>query len=30
MNTKEVHKNDEIENRNETKIIVGFICEEND
>ena len=30
MNTKDVHRNDEIENRNEVEIIVGFICEEND
>ena len=30
MNTKEVYRNDEEENREEVKIIVGFICEEND
>ena len=30
MKTKEVHRNDEIENREEVKIIVVIICEEND
>ena len=30
MNTKDVHRNDEKEIRNEVEIIVGFICEEND